>query len=263
MKNRAVSSQEGTVQVINNCIQDIPVAVQGQLPNLPALKKTIRRRRVQVDGPPPNPVRLIDLVIPQGSVYRQYESEPGNMENFLLAEGAQSEDNIMIFGRERNLGMLDRSQRWYIDGTFRIAPAIFAQIFVVLCEELGGVHPVAYGLLPNKRRETYDRFFQMMHILRPNASPASVSCDYELNSFRAVSQVFPNAEIHGCFFHFVKNFRKCLRNNDLLRRYNEDPNFALQAKMIPAMAFVPLNRIEDAFGELSQFLPPELHPVLD
>ena len=74
----------------------------------------------------------MDLVVPQGSIYRQYESEPENIENFLLAERLPSQDNTLIFGRESNLGMLERSQRWYIDGTFRIAPLVFAQVFVVL-----------------------------------------------------------------------------------------------------------------------------------
>ena len=152
LKRRAESSQEGTAQVINNSLENVSVAVQGQLPDITALKKVVRRKRVQGNLAPPNPVNLTHLIIPQGSVYRQYEPQPGNIENFLLAERDPSQDNIMIFGRERNLAILETSQRWYIDGTFRIAPPMFAQVFVVLCEELGGVHPVVYGLLPNKRR---------------------------------------------------------------------------------------------------------------
>ena len=263
IKRRADSSQEGTAQVINHGLESISVAVQGQMPNLNALKKVVRRKRVQADVAPPNPVSLTELIIPQGSVYRQYESQPGSIENFLLGELDPSEDNVMIFGRERNLTMLERSQRWYIDGTFRIAPPMFAQVFVVLCEELEGVHPVAYGLLPNKRRLTYDRFFQLLHSVCPNASPVSVSCDYEINAFRSVSEIYPNAEMHGCFFHFVKNFKKCLGNNDLSRRYNNDADFALQAKMVPALAFVPENQVEESFEELSNFLPADLRPILD
>ena len=52
MKTRAVSSQEGIAPIINHCIQNLSVAVGGQMPNLHALKKTIRRRRVQVQAPP-------------------------------------------------------------------------------------------------------------------------------------------------------------------------------------------------------------------
>ena len=68
MKTRAASSQEGTAQIINHCVQNLTVAVRGQMPNLHALKKTVRGIRLQVQAPLPNPANLIDLVEPQGSV---------------------------------------------------------------------------------------------------------------------------------------------------------------------------------------------------
>ena len=86
MKTWEVSPQEGTAQIINHSIQDMAVAVQGQLPYLPALNKTTRERRVQLEASPPNLASFTDLVTPQDAVQRQYESEPGNPGNFLLAE---------------------------------------------------------------------------------------------------------------------------------------------------------------------------------
>ena len=71
LKRRAESSQEGTAQVINNSLKNVPVAVQGQLPDINALKKVVRRKRVQGNLAPPNPVNLTDLIIPQGSVQRR------------------------------------------------------------------------------------------------------------------------------------------------------------------------------------------------
>ena len=63
MKNQAVASQEGIAQVINRSLQQMPVAVQGQMPNLRALKQSIRRKRVQAYRPPPNPASLAELVM--------------------------------------------------------------------------------------------------------------------------------------------------------------------------------------------------------
>ena len=60
-----------------------------------------------------------------------------------------------------------------------------------------------------------------------------------------------------------KNFKKCSGNNNLLALYNNNPNFSLQARMIPAMAFVPIPQIDLAFAALSQVLPIQLQPVLD
>ena len=56
------------------------------------------------------------------------------------------------------------------------------------------------------------RFMDMTVGLRANMNPDSISCDYEIALFTTVSACFPNAEIFGCFFHFVKNFKKCLNS---------------------------------------------------
>jgi len=61
----------------------------------------------------------------------------------------------------------------------------------------------------------------------------------------------------------VKNFKKCINSNNLATRYNADADFALHARMIPALAFVALQDLEASFQELSDNSPPELQPVLD
>ena len=104
------------------------------------MRKTIRRKRARVNAPPPDPVTLAQLAIPQQ--YREYEPQPGQVENFILAESPQGPGKIVILGRARNLDIQERSDRWYVDGTFKIVPLIFGQLFVVLAEEHGAVHPL-------------------------------------------------------------------------------------------------------------------------
>ena len=117
VKRRAVDTNEGTTQVINHTVQNLAQAVQGQLPSGHAMKKVVRRQRVRKQAPPPMPGRLQDLIIPPDSAYRLYEYQPGLFEPFLLAEHP-GPDNVILFGRNRNLDLLERSKRWYIDGTF-------------------------------------------------------------------------------------------------------------------------------------------------
>ena len=45
--------------------------------------------------------------------------------------------------------------------------------------------------------------------------------------------------------------------------YNADADFALHARMIPALAFVSIQDLDAAFQELSDNSPPEQQPVLD
>jgi len=49
------------------------------------------------------------------------------------------------------LKILKNSRTWYYDGTFRIAPILFSQVYVVFAEALGGVHRIIYALLPSKK----------------------------------------------------------------------------------------------------------------
>lgn len=44
---------------------------------------------------------------------------------------------------------------WYVDGTFKISPTLFAQVFVIMAGFNGGMHPCVYALLPNKEQATY------------------------------------------------------------------------------------------------------------
>ena len=94
-------------------------------------------------------------------------------------------------------------------------------------------------------------------------NPDFISCDYEIALFDTVSAGFPNAEIFECLFHIVKNFKKCINCKHLAAGYNADADFALHARMIPALAFVSIQDLDAAFQELSDNSPPEHQPVLD
>jgi len=77
-----------------------------------------------------------------------------------------------------------------MDGTFKISPYLFKQIFVVLVKKFGGVHPIFYALLPNKCRETYDKLFRTTKVLVPNFDSKSITCDYEMAAFKSILKYF-------------------------------------------------------------------------
>lgn len=82
--------------------------------------------------------------------------------------------------------MLTGSPTCYVDGTFKIAPPLFAQVFVLMSKKLEGVHPVVYALLPNKRQETYVSMFNILLRIAPGFSPSSFSCDFEQALINAI-----------------------------------------------------------------------------
>ena len=70
----------------------------------------------------------------------------------------QTTDRIFIFGTGRSLNFLQNSDNMCMDGTFLTVPPQFAQLFTVNGLSHGRHIVGAYGLLPNKRLDTYNEF---------------------------------------------------------------------------------------------------------
>ena len=146
---------------------------------------------------------------------------------------------------------------------FKITPPLFfPQVFVILVEMHGGIHPVLYALLPNKLRSTYDILFSMLLEIESECYPEAIYCDFEVANFKSLQEHFPTAEIRGCFFHLTQNLYKRLTSFGLSRQYNNDADF-VKAKMISALAFVPIEYMTEAIENLVGELPDELQVLLD
>ncbi|CAI6377779.1 unnamed protein product [Macrosiphum euphorbiae] len=207
IKRRAADTMEAPAVAINQCIDGLSVAGKGALSSINTLKKTVRRVRRQ-NGPqiPVAPLTLFELDIPDS--FKEYEVEPGVFENFLLCDTGPEINRILLFGRQRGLEILSTSEQWFVDGTFKIAPILFSQVFVILGCRNGGVHPCVYAILPNKSQATYNNLLVQIKNLSPGINVGSVSVDFELAIHNAFRNEFPEVEIRGCFFHLLQNLKK-------------------------------------------------------
>ena len=78
-----------------------------------------------------------------------------------------------------------------------------------------------------------------------------------------MNETFPDVQIKGCFFHLVQNMQKYLARIGFTSWYNTDPDFALKAKMIIAIAFEPLNKIDEYLNAVATKLPQERGDLLN
>lgn len=81
-------------------------------------------------------------------------------------------------------------------------------------------------------------------------NPTDVTLDFEMAVMNAIRTHFPLAEIHGCSFHFGQNIWRKVQEVGLQSVYSKDPNFALQIRLLTALAFVPPDSLIDAYEEL-------------
>ena len=94
------------------------------LPKVASMKRKILRHRENINDPK-NPEKKTGFVIPP-------EFEKYCEEHFLRVDtGADDPDRILIFVTDQGLMDLKRYRNWSSDGTFRSAPKIFYQIFMV------------------------------------------------------------------------------------------------------------------------------------
>ena len=91
---------------------------------------------------PTNPTSLFDLHIDSN-----LKSLGGN--SFLLFDTGPGIDRMIIFGIEENKIILSFASIWMADGTFKVIPSLFAQLYTVHAL-VGGVYPFRDGhLLPS------------------------------------------------------------------------------------------------------------------
>ena len=149
IKRKAEETLEMPSSVINVCIANSSQAALAALPTSDAMKKIVLRKRNQLYSVPPSPHSARELVIP--NEYKIYVTSDGQPEEFLIADSGQENDRILIFGRKSWINILRDSDVWFADGTFKMAPPLFYQVYVIMARKYDGVFPILYALLPNKR----------------------------------------------------------------------------------------------------------------
>ena len=109
-----------------------------------------------------------------------------------LADGRR----IVLFTSKSSLNHLARSDCIAMDGTFKITPHPWKQVGIISAEISDGCWiPVAFGYLPDKKKDTYNMFFGLLksalsqHELELSAK--HFMCDFETNLRNCAKDTFP------------------------------------------------------------------------
>jgi hypothetical protein len=246
MKKLATESQISTQNIIAKCVENVEQSVASKLPATILMKRTIQKTRKNTSGSPPEPMNLTQLIIPD------HYQKTANGDKLLFYDSGLEEDRILIFTTDNFLNHLAQSNHWYADGTFKVVPKLFNQLFTIHALNYQTVIPTIYALMPNRRSEIYIKVLEAIKNLKPDLNPKSIMTDFELSSIKAFNNSFPRAANKGCFFHFTQSiWRKIQQNNDLCKRYKEDSEFASNLKQLTALAFVPVADVIISFVTLT------------
>lgn len=148
------------IQILSDA-ENLPTNVAAHMPNMLSMKRTLQRERAK--KLPTNPESIEDLLEIPGE-FRVTK----NGEDFLMYDSFEdrtwnSNDRVIMYSTNDNLRRLSRSATWYLDGTFKVVPSIFFQIFVIMgsvVQVLQGKErkfavPHVYVLLTSKTQVSY------------------------------------------------------------------------------------------------------------
>ena len=245
IKRRAEETEETTQQILSTELRIISDGVAANLPLPETLCRNVRHC-CQGRNMPPTPAHTEDIPdLPQ--VYRNTT----NGDSFLVyCSGFGDEERVFIFASQDALQFLADSEHWYTGGTFRVSPEVFFQLYIIHGQHDGRIFPGVISLLPNKNENTYnilfEQLFQLVNYLGNGLNDVSV--DFERNAINAFQN--QTIEVQGYLYHLSANIWKHTQHLGLSQRHNQEEEFALYIRMLPALAFLPGVNVIEGFKEL-------------
>ena len=247
---------ESTRNVVQQAMSLAPVAPT--LPSTSALSQIVRRkRRAAVLLEDEDNDDHEETIVP-----RKLQRTCDNHEFMRF----QSED-MVYFASTRGMDMLNSQAHWFATGTFCVSPpSEYTQLYTIhVLLENSETIPCVFVLMKNKSEEDYA---SMLNVLCDHPDrvlqPESISVDFEHAAISTFKDRLPAATIHGCFFHLARSIWRQIQQSGLQILYGSDPEFALNARCLAAVAFLPTEDVVRGFEQLTldEKYPDELDPVV-
>lgn len=102
----------------------------------------------------------------------------------------------------------------------------------------------------DRKGTTYDQIFEQLLKLEPELNPTDITLDFEMGAIKSLTKHFPNAEIHGCFFHLTQSVWRHIQSIGLQIPYTNDEDFAFEIRLLISLAFVPEANVIEAYEQL-------------
>ena len=98
--------------------------------------------------------------------------------------------------------------------------------------------------MTNKSEIAYKKLFSKLVELEPDLNPTTIMVDFEKAAINVLEDQFISV-ISGCFFYLSQNLCRQIQSKGLTTQYDEE--FAVQMRMLAALAFVPECDVADCF----------------
>ena len=163
------------------------------------------------------------------------------------ADGSDSQ-GIIIFASDFHLHALNRSKVWLTDGTFKMPPNIFHQLYVIHALESvdSKAYPCVYALMCDKHTNSYRKLFEKVKQMC-NAGPEIVILDLEQAPMNMIRTFWPDTILEACEFHVKKAMKEQLGKKGCLVAYNSNRRLQFIVNMFRMLMYCPADEIATVY----------------
>lgn len=232
IRKMASKTSEKPMNIVAKATSNVSETTSATLPLNKSLCRNIQRERVRVLGGPTLPKSIAELVVPE------MFKKTLRGDKFFYCDHNENGNRTLMFTTEENLRILNKCRILQGDGTFETVPEIFKQLYTIHGQYKGNLVPLVYILTTDQSEESYTFVLKYLHKLKPELNPSLLIIDFEISFINAFRTVFPECDIHGCYFHFCQCIWRCIQRSGLQELYQNDENFSLQIRHLLALSFV-------------------------
>ena len=125
----------------------------------------------------------------------------------------------VIFATKFSLRVAAKSKQWYLDGTFKVTPSKYYQVYIWLAKYEETNLPCVYILMTGKSELLYNMAFSHVKNLF-SAHKYEIQTEYAILDFEKGSRcglrsVFPQLVIRDCYFHYCQCLWRRAQKNKL------------------------------------------------
>lgn len=242
IKISASSSEDKPLQIYQKSINECSTIVASHM-SKDSIQQLVKRQRRNVEiYKEPTSINEITLA---PSMCQTLKGEL-----FLVKKN----ENLLLFTTYENCKYLSASTCWLADGTFKACPNIFEQLYVIHGSIKRGTDeifvPLVFALMNGKNEELYNQVFCLLNefcsennIQIKQNNDIEIITDFEKAAINSLNENFPSATHSTCFFHFCQSIYRKIQNIGLSTKYANNIEFNLLARHLPAMAFLPVDRV--------------------
>ena len=175
---------------------------------------------------------------------------------------ATIEARHIIFATDTQLKVLREAKKINGDGTFKVPPKPFAQLFslhaFIAFEKQVKQVPLIFVFMSRRTAEDYEAVLkhikQMCESMDENL-PAFLDftdfvCDFERAVWKAIRTVFPKVTIRGCGFHLRQAIFRKIQELGLATSYFHNVEIRQLCRMLMTLNLQPPEKIVERFNDI-------------